>query len=78
MKADLRARVEACGMVEQEPAKTGPQAVARGSRHQSGIVASVDVLEDQSVKAGDVVVKLDDRVASRGSDGPTHRLRGDN
>ena len=63
-KADLRARVEAYGMVEPEPAKTGaPSGGARLAAPIAGIVASIHVIEGQSVKAGDVVVKLDDRVA---------------
>jgi RND family efflux transporter MFP subunit len=75
MKADLRARVEAYGMVEPEPAKTGaPSGGARLAAPIAGIVASVDIVEGQSVKAGDVVVKLDDRVAQAAVDKAQHAL----
>lgn len=74
-KADLRARVEAYGMVDPEPAKTGaPGGGARLAAPIAGIVASIDVVEGQSVKAGDVVVKLDDRVAQAAVDKAQHAL----
>jgi RND family efflux transporter MFP subunit len=74
-KADLRARVEAYGMVEPEPAKTGtPSGGAKLAAPIAGIVASIDVVEGQSVKAGDMVVKLDDRVAQAAVDKAQHAL----
>jgi RND family efflux transporter MFP subunit len=75
MKADLRARVEAYGMVEPEPAKDGaPSGGARLAAPIAGIVASIHVMEGQSVKAGDVVVKLDDRIAQAAVDKAQHAL----
>jgi RND family efflux transporter MFP subunit len=63
-KTDLRARVEAYGMVEPEPAKAGqPAGGAKLAAPFAGIVVAIHVVEGQSVKAGDVVVKLDDRMA---------------
>src|SRR5258708_27958623 len=56
MKTDLRARVEAYGMVEPEPAKSGhPGGGAKLAAPIAGIVVAVHVVEGQSVKAGDVV-----------------------
>ena len=64
MKTDLHARVEAYGMVEPEPAKSGhPGGGAKLAAPITGIVVAVHVVEGQSVKAGDVVVELDDRMA---------------
>lgn len=75
IKADLRARVEAYGIVEPEPAKSGaPSGGARLAAPIAGIVASIHVTEGQSVKAGEVVVKLDDRVAQAAVDKAQHAL----
>jgi RND family efflux transporter MFP subunit len=51
-------------MVEPEPAKPGqPGGGAKLAAPAAGIVTAVQVIEGQSVHAGDVVVKLDDRMA---------------
>jgi len=74
-KADLRARVEAYGMVEPEPAKTGhPGGGAKLAAPIAGIVVAMHVVEGQSVKAGDVVVELDDRMAQAAVDKARHIL----
>jgi RND family efflux transporter MFP subunit len=64
MKTDLRARVEVYGMVEPEPAKAGHAGGgAKLAAPIAGIVVAIHVIEGQRVKAGDVVVELDDRIA---------------
>ena len=74
-KADLRGWVEAYGVVEPEPAKAGaPSGGAKLAAPFAGIVASVDVTEGQSVKAGDLVVKLDDRIAQAAVEKAQHAL----
>jgi membrane fusion protein (multidrug efflux system) len=74
-KADLRARVEAYGMVEPEPAKSGhPGGGAKLAAPVAGIVVAMHVIEGQSVKAGDVVVELDDRIAQAAVDKARHAL----
>ena len=63
-RADLHARVEAYGMVEPEPAKAGgPGGGAKLAAPAAGVILGVQVTEGQSVKAGDVIVRLDDRIA---------------
>jgi membrane fusion protein, multidrug efflux system len=75
MKTDLRARVEAYGMVVPEPAKAGhPGGGASLAAPAAGIVAAIRVIEGQSVKAGDVVVQLDDRIAQAAVDKARHAL----
>jgi RND family efflux transporter MFP subunit len=75
IKTDLRARLEAYGMVEPQPAKNGaPSGGARLAAPIAGIVASIHVAEGQSVKAGDLVVNLDDRVAQAAVDKALHAL----
>jgi membrane fusion protein, multidrug efflux system len=60
----LRARVDAYGTVDAEPAGGGkPAGVARLSAPAAGIVMAVPVKEGERVKAGAVIVRLDDRVA---------------
>ena len=74
-KADLRARVEAYGMVEPEPAKAGqPGGGAKLSAPAAGIVVAVLVIEGQSIKSGDIVVRLDDRMARAAADKARHAL----
>jgi membrane fusion protein, multidrug efflux system len=74
-KADLHARVEAYGMVEPEPAKSGhPGGGAKLAAPVAGIVVAMHVVEGQSVKAGDVVVELDDRIAQAAVDKARHAL----
>ena len=74
-KAELRARVEAYGVVEPEPAKSGhPGGGAKLAAPVAGIVVAVHVIEGQSVKAGDVVVELDDRMAQAAVDKARHAL----
>jgi RND family efflux transporter MFP subunit len=75
MKTDLRARVEAYGMVVPEPAKAGrPGGGASLAAPAAGIVAAIRVIEGQRVKAGDVVVQLDDRIAQAAVDKARHAL----
>ncbi len=63
-RVTLRARVDAYGTVEAEPAGGGkPAGAARLSAPAAGIVMTVPVKEGERVEAGSVVVKLDDRVA---------------
>ena len=63
-RVTLRARVDAYGTVEAEPAGGGkPAGAARLSAPAAGIVKSVPVKEGERVEAGTVMVKLDDRVA---------------
>ena len=60
----LRARVDAYGTVEPEPAGGGRAAGASAlSAPAAGIVMTVPVKEGERVKAGTVIVKLDDRIA---------------
>jgi RND family efflux transporter MFP subunit len=74
-KADLRARIEAYGMVEPEPARSGqPSGGAKLAAPIAGIVAFVHVIEGQNVKAGDVVVQLDDRMAQAAVEKAQHAL----
>jgi RND family efflux transporter MFP subunit len=74
-KADLRARVEAYGMVEPEPAKAGqPGGGAKLAAPIAGIVVAMHVVEGQKVKAGDVVVELDDRIAQAAIEKAQHTL----
>jgi membrane fusion protein (multidrug efflux system) len=75
LKADLRARVEAYGVVEPEPAKSGhPGGGAKLAAPFAGLVVAVHVVEGQSVKAGDVVVELDDRMAQAAVEKARHAL----
>lgn len=63
-RATLRARLEAYGRVEAEPAGGGkPAGAARLSAPAAGIVMAVPVKEGERVEAGTVIVKLDDRLA---------------
>lgn len=63
-RVTLRARVDAYGTVEAEPAGGGkPAGAARLSAPAAGIVMAVPVKEGERVEAGAVIVKLDDRVA---------------
>lgn len=74
-KADVRAWVEAYGMVEPEPAKAGqPGGGAKLAAPIAGIVVAIHVIEGQSVKAGDVVVELDDRIAQAAIEKARHTL----
>jgi RND family efflux transporter MFP subunit len=75
MKTDLRARVEAYGTIEPEPAKPGhPGGGAKLAAPFAGIVVAIHVVEGQSVKAGDVVVELDDRMAQAAVERARHVL----
>jgi membrane fusion protein (multidrug efflux system) len=63
-RVTLRARVDAYGTVEPEPAGGGKPAGAAGlSAPAAGIVMAVPVKEGERVKADAVIVKLDDRIA---------------
>jgi membrane fusion protein, multidrug efflux system len=74
-KADLRARVEAYGVVEPEPANLGlTGGGAKLATPAAGVVLAVAATEGQSVKAGDVVVRLDDRMAQAAADKAQHSV----
>jgi RND family efflux transporter MFP subunit len=74
-KTILRARVEAYGNVEPEPAKAGnPGGGAKLAAPFAGIVHAVHTAEGQSVKAGDMVVQLDDRIAKAAADKARHAV----
>ncbi|MCX7826832.1 MAG: efflux RND transporter periplasmic adaptor subunit [Verrucomicrobiae bacterium] len=63
-RVTLRARVDTYGTVEPEPAGGGkPAGAASLSAPAAGIVMAVPVKEGESVKAGAVIVRLDDRIA---------------
>ncbi|MFA6563483.1 MAG: efflux RND transporter periplasmic adaptor subunit [Verrucomicrobiia bacterium] len=63
-RVTLHARVDTYGMVEPEPAGGGKAAGAASlSAPVTGIVMAVPVKEGERVKAGAVIVKLDDRIA---------------
>ena len=63
-RVTLRARVDAFGTVEGEPAGGGKAAgSARLSAPAAGIVMAVPVSEGERVAAGAVIVRLDDRAA---------------
>jgi len=63
-KADLRARVEAYGTVEPEPAQGGhPGGGAKLAAPAAGVVMAIPAKEGEHVEAGAVIVKLDDRLA---------------
>jgi membrane fusion protein (multidrug efflux system) len=63
-RVTLRARVDAYGTIEPEPAGGGkPAGAAKLSAPAAGIVMVVPVKEGEHVEAGTVIVKLDDRVA---------------
>ena len=74
-KTDLRARVEAYGVVEPEPATAGrPGGGAKLSPPIASVVLAVLVTEGQSVKSGNIVIRLDDRVALASVDKAQHAL----
>jgi RND family efflux transporter MFP subunit len=63
-RATLRARVEAYGLVEPEPAGGGqPAGATRLAATVAGVVMAVPAKEGERVEAGAVIVKLDDRLA---------------
>lgn len=63
-RGDVRARVEAYGVVEPEPpGASHPAGGAKLAAPAAGIVVAVPVSEGQRVKAGDIIVRLDDRMA---------------
>jgi RND family efflux transporter MFP subunit len=75
MKGDLRVVVEAYGMAEPEPAKTGsPGGGAKLAAPVAGIVVAIHGVEGQNVKAGDVVVEFDDRMAQAAVEKARHAL----
>jgi membrane fusion protein, multidrug efflux system len=75
MKADLRVLVEAYGMAEPEPAKTGsPGGGSKLAAPVAGIVVAIHGTEGQNVKAGDVVVEFDDRMAQAAVEKARHAL----
>jgi RND family efflux transporter MFP subunit len=75
VKADLHARTEAYGMVEPEPARSGqPSGGAKLAAPIAGLVASVHVVEGQNIKSGEVVVRLDDRIAQAAVEKAQHTL----
>jgi RND family efflux transporter MFP subunit len=75
MKTDLQSRLEAYGTVEPEPAKVGaPAGGAKLAAPIGGIVHAVHAIEGQSVKAGDMIVQLDDRIAKAAVEKARHAL----
>lgn len=74
-RATFRARVDAYGRVDAEPAGGGqPAGAARLSAPAPGIVMSVPVKEGDRVEAGALIVKLDDRLALAQTDKARHAL----
>jgi len=74
-RTTLRAHVEAYGVAEPEPAANGkPAGAARLSAPAAGIVAEVPVREGDTVEAGALIVRLDDRLASAMVDRASHAL----
>jgi membrane fusion protein (multidrug efflux system) len=68
-RADLKGRVEAFGMVEPEPAQAGrPGGGTKLAAPVAGVVLEVPATEGKQVKAGELVVRLDDRVAQAAVD----------
>lgn len=66
---DIHSYVLAYGMVEAEPAEGGrPAGGAKLTAPAAGMVREIPVKEGQRVKAGDIVVRLDDRMSSAASD----------
>ena len=62
--ADLHARIEVYGTVEPAPAVAGrPGGSVRLSTPLAGVARTVAVVENQWVKAGDLLIQLDDRLA---------------
>jgi membrane fusion protein, multidrug efflux system len=75
VSADLRARVEAYGMVEPELAQAGhPGGGAKLAPATASVVLAVLAAEGQKVKSGDVVVRLDDRMAQAAVDKAEHAV----
>jgi RND family efflux transporter MFP subunit len=75
VKTDLKARLEAYGTVEPEPPRTGQAGGgAKLAAPIAGIVVAIHVVEGQSVKAGDLVVELDDRIAQAAVEKARHAL----
>jgi len=63
-RGTLRARIDAYGTVEGEPAGGGRTAgAARLTASAAGLVIAVPVREGEHVEAGTIVVRLDDRAA---------------
>lgn len=74
-KADLRGHVEAFGTVEPEPAEAGrPGGGTKLAAPVAGVVFEVPATEGNEVKAGELVVRLDDRVAQAAVDKAEHAL----
>lgn len=74
-RTTLRARIEAYGTVEPEPAGGGkPAGAARLAAPVAGVVMAVLAKEGERVEAGALIVKLDDRVAVALADKAKHTL----
>ncbi len=74
-RATLRARVEAYGMVESEPAGGGqPAGAARLAAPVAGIVLAVPAKEGEHIEAGALIVRLDDRFALAAAEKAKHTL----
>ncbi|MDH7502825.1 MAG: efflux RND transporter periplasmic adaptor subunit [Verrucomicrobiota bacterium] len=72
-RVTMRARVDAYGIIEAEPAGGGkPAGAARLSTPTANIVMAVPVKEGERVEAGTIVVKLDDRVPLAQVEKATH------
>ncbi len=75
-RATLHAWVDAYGTVEPAPAAGGkPAGGARLAAPVAGLVRSVPVSEGRTVRAGDVVVRLDDRAAQAAVDKASETLK---
>ncbi|MFQ5767452.1 MAG: efflux RND transporter periplasmic adaptor subunit [Acidobacteriota bacterium] len=67
IRTTLRAYLNTYGLVEGEPAAGGrPAGAAKLTAPVAGLVREVPVTEGQAVKAGDLVVRLEDRMAEAG------------
>jgi RND family efflux transporter MFP subunit len=75
MKTELRVVVEAYGMAEPEPPKAGsPGGGSKLAAPVAGIVVAIHGTEGQNVKAGDVVVEFDDRMAQAAVEKARHAV----
>lgn len=69
IRTTLRAYLDTYGAVEPEPAAGGrPAGAAYLTTPVAGLVRTVPVAEGQAVRAGDLVIRLDDRMAQAEAD----------
>lgn len=74
IQTDIRDYVQGYGMVEPAPPTAGRSGGAKLSAPVAGIIVSVPVSEGQAVKAGTIIVRLDDRTALATLEKDTHAL----